>query len=258
MFTACFDAGGKEDVHPCITVSGFVAPANAWIEFDEKWKARLHQDRLTYFHMVDFAHSNNEFSVGWKGNEPRRRKLLDDLMVIIKSNVSRKFSVSIGSGSLEQHISQELKEHYLLTGFVVAARVCAGKVRSWAARERIGTPIRFVFEDGDKGKGKLIERFEYDGFGTPDFQYKRDTTIKGIFHPAFTPLHAADWLAYEMFQVSKRRTIDREWAWYEFDKIHGTPGFLTEKDLDDYDIKLSATRDHAKWWNSLVKNQKKL
>jgi len=246
------DAGGKEESTPWITVAGFVAPADVWIEFEQKWKQRLSDDGLTYFHMVDFAHFTNEFAHGWKDNEPRRRRLLADLMEIIVSNASRKFSVSIKSGSLEQHINPELREHYLMNAFVLAARGCAGKVLAWARRDRIKTPIRYVFEDGDKGKGKLIERFEYDGFGTPDFEYKKDTTKKGIFHQAFTPLHAADWLAYEMFQVAKRGSIDR-WAWGEFRRVVGEPAYMTEDNLDNWNMKLRVTLDHARWWKTVVK-----
>jgi hypothetical protein len=253
MFVACFDAGGKEDSAPCITVAGFVAPVNAWIEFEQKWKERLAHDGLTYFHMVDFAHSTNEFSEGWKGNEPRRRRLLSDLMEIIVPNVSRKFSVSVESGSLEKHVDQDLRSHYLLNAFVLGARACAGKVLAWARRDKINTPIEFVFEEGDSGKGKLIERFQFDGFGTPIFRYKKDTTMKGIFHEGFTPLHAADFLAYEMFQVAKRRSIDR-WGWEQFRRVVGEPGFLTADNLDNWNMKLRVSIDHARWYKSVIRH----
>ncbi len=251
MFTACFDVAGKEDDCPYITVAGFVAPADAWIEFDQRWRQRLKDDGLTYFHMVDFASSTNEFSKGWKDNEPRRRKLLSDLMEIIVSNASRKFSVSIESGSLAKHVGENLRAHYLLTAFVLGARACAGKVIAWARREKINTPL-FVFEEGDAGKGNLIDRFQYDGFGTPIFRYKKDTTIKRIFHEGFTPLHATDFLAYEMFQVVKKRSIDR-WAWGQFRRIVGEPGYMTAENLDNWNMKLQVTLDHARWWKSVVK-----
>ena len=252
MFIACFDAGGKEESTPWITVAGFVAPATAWIEFEQKWKQRLSDDGLTYFHMVDFAHFSNEFAHGWKDNEPRRRKLLADLMEMIVSNASRKFSVSIESGTLQKHVEEKLRSHYLLNAFVLGARACAGKVMAWARRDKIGTPIEFVFEEGDVGKGKLIERFQYDGFGTPVFRHKKDTTVKGICYPAFTPLHAADFLAYEMFQVAKRRSTDR-WAWGEFRRVVGEPTYMTENNLDNWNMKLRVTLDHARWWKSVVK-----
>jgi hypothetical protein len=176
-------------------------------------------------------------------------------MEIIVSNASRKFSVSIESGTLAKHVDENLRAHYLLNAFVLGARACVGKVMEWARREKITTPIDFVFEDGDAGKGKLIERFEYDGFGTPIFRHKKDTILNGIVHSAFTPLHAADFLAYEMFQVAKRRCIDR-WAWGEFRRIVGEASYLSEDNLENWNMKLKVTLDHARWWKSVMSSGK--
>jgi hypothetical protein len=90
MFTGAFDAGGSEYDQPILVVAGFVSSAMDWDEFAVLWKKRLAEDNLTYFHALDFAHSRKEFS-GWKEQEPRRRKLLSDLIELIKRHAYRKF-----------------------------------------------------------------------------------------------------------------------------------------------------------------------
>jgi hypothetical protein len=70
---------------------------------------RLAGDNLTYFHAVDFAHSRNEFS-GWKEQEPRRRKLLSDLMELIKRHAYLKFGSIVVNAAFREHVSEEIME----------------------------------------------------------------------------------------------------------------------------------------------------
>src|SRR5579862_5235981 len=90
---AAFDASGKED-SGLLVVAGFISSQEDWATFDTEWRARLKEDSLDYFHMVDFAASRKQFSAGWKDNEPRRQKLLGDLLDIIKSRTYRLFASS--------------------------------------------------------------------------------------------------------------------------------------------------------------------
>jgi hypothetical protein len=122
----------------------------------------------------------------------------------------------------------------------LAGRSCVADVGNWAKEQvpRITTPIQYIFEDGDIGKGKLIERMNRDGYPTPDFRKKKDTIAPdGITLPAFTPLQAADFLAYEIFSsVKKTETTgssdDLRWAMEEFIKTPiGHPGIYEVEDL---------------------------
>src|SRR5437867_2605416 len=75
---AAFDASADKTKN-WLSVGGFISSSADWEDFDRVWRERLSKDGLSYFHMVDFAHSVEEFADGWKGNEPRRQRLLMDL-----------------------------------------------------------------------------------------------------------------------------------------------------------------------------------
>lgn len=77
MFTAYFDAAGKERGQKHLVGAGFAATTEICVEFDRLWPARLHEDGLAYFHMVHLAACRREFKEGWRDGS-RRRKLLGD------------------------------------------------------------------------------------------------------------------------------------------------------------------------------------
>lgn len=87
MFTAVFDASGREADQPCLVVAGFLAPDGAWNEFEKAWLSRLAEDGFNQFHAVDLEHYRKEFSK-WSDlpdREDRKRSLLADLVGIIQS-----------------------------------------------------------------------------------------------------------------------------------------------------------------------------
>jgi hypothetical protein len=71
-------------------MAGFVCSAEGWDDFDREWRDRLRRDGLSYFQMVDFAHSTVAFK-DFKDEEPRRTSLLGDLLEIISAHAYRKF-----------------------------------------------------------------------------------------------------------------------------------------------------------------------
>jgi len=203
MFTACFDASGHESDKPYLVVAGFISSADDWINFSEKWKMRLNQDGLPYFRMSEYAHSRRVFE-GWRNQEAKRRSLLADLIDLIKSHAYRQYGCVIDIKSFLQILPKEHRNTYHLNAYSLAARDCAAQIRKWAKSENITSPIKFVFEDGDKGTGQLIQRFGEDNLPSPDFAPKKDTIKNGITVPGFIPLQAADIWAYELFLAFKR------------------------------------------------------
>ena len=223
ILTACFDASGHESDQKYLVVAGFISAADQWIEFQDQWKNRLAEDGLTYFRMAECAQWSREFSK-WNKDEPRRRKLLGDLMDIIKAHAHRKFGCIVVIKTFEKYVLTTHRENFLHNAYVLAGRACAGDVRRWL--KTTGIPrFALVFEDGDVGKGKLRERLEEDGFPTPiHFFHKKDGIKDGIkkdiHYEGFTPLQASDWFAYELFKATSDESIDR-WPLQEFYKIPG-------------------------------------
>ena len=99
----------------------------------------------------------------------------------------------------------------------------------WASSSGFHRPIEYVFEDGDKGKGKLIERLQFDGFPAPIFKPKYDTVGRyGVPIPGFTPLQAADIYAWEVrTRITKHQLNRRSFA--VIDKIPGDAKMSTEE-----------------------------
>ena len=236
MFTACFDASGHESDQPYLAVGGFISSRRDWNDFDMEWRDRLAFDGLQYFRMVDFSHSTNQF-VSWKGQEPRRQNLLSDLLRIIDKHAYRKFGQIVDIGAIGGNLSDQIRMDYKLSAYVLAARTCAGNVRQWTFQNSISS-FELVFEDGDVGKGNLIERLRKDAFPNISFKPKKDAVKDGIPEYGFTPLQAADIWAYELFQTCKRENLSR-WPMQQLMRIPGDIiGIYDPKSVKELDIRI--------------------
>lgn len=254
MFTACFDASGTEHDRRFLVVAGFVSTADLWTQFDEGWRKRLREDGLSYFHMVEFAQSSGQFKDGWKGNESRRRKLLSDLMEILQRYAFRKFGCCIENKLLQDHLSDERKNQYHLRTFSLAGYYCAVQVHQWHNETHPRNPVKLVYEDGDLGKGDLIKRLKEDGYGTPDFEPKKDTPTKLGMRPAFTPLQAADFLAYEIALGAKHMELpEREtrWGLEVFNRIPGGLAKHNQNDFEKLEQDLTFSERMHGWWKKI-------
>jgi hypothetical protein len=208
QMVVALDASGKEDIQPALAVAGFVSSASDWEEFAVKWKSRLEADGITYFHAAEFAQSVKEF-VPLKDDEQRRRKLLGELMNILKTHVYRKFGCIVVCKDFKGAVGQDISSVFFPNAYVLAGIATVADVSLWARREQLKTPHRIVFEDGDQGKGALA---------------------------GFIPLQAADWLAYETFLdfkaargFSKPRPI--RWAAQEFSEMVGEVDIIEAENL---------------------------
>lgn len=216
---AYFDASGHQASQKFVVVAGFVSSVETWDAFNNQWNTRLSKDHIGYFHATEFAHSINQFA-DWRNDEPRRRALLSDLMTILKSHAFRMFGSIVINQALTEQMPSELRDEFYINSYSLAGRAAAGKLRQWLIRERWNTNTLLAFEDGDLGKGLLMQTLTRDGFGEPVFLPKvTDCAAPG--GRVVSPLQAADWLAYELFLASKTQEPTR-WAIREF---LTTPGY---------------------------------
>ena len=119
VLAAAFDAS-VDKTKNWLSVGGVISSAGDWVDFDRAWRKRLADDGLTYFHMVDFAHSVEEFSEGWKDNERRRQRLLSDLLSIIQSHVYHKIGFMLQIDSYNDQVSIANKDFFGTTAFAAA------------------------------------------------------------------------------------------------------------------------------------------
>lgn len=257
-YVGAFDASGKEDLR-CIVVAGFVSSAKDWQAFHEAWTKRLSDDGLTYFHMTEFAHSQGAFENGWRDNKPRRDQLFGDLVGIIQSHAYRSFSCTV---EYEQffNLSTDNQKEFAMCAYSLAGRTCLRHISDWMKREPglSSMPIGYAFEEGDEGAGMLSERMWKDGYPRPHFLPKKDRLDKdGAPVNAYTPLQAADILAYEIFRLyhdqfepHPRFTTWDEYRWgiKQFWNSLGSSewGCYTPKNLNDLNARFTSLSEDRK------------
>lgn len=221
MLTACFDASGHPEQQKSLVVAGFVATPEQWIDFDMAWRKRLAEDSLPYFHMQEFAQFSGPFSDGWRDNESRRRALLSSLYDIIFTHAFRKFGTAVVNAQLTAIITKLQQRNFFTTAYGISGRGVIHNVIRWASVEGFSS-VEFVFENGDLNKGHLLKLVEKDGLPTPSFKPKQDTkTSCGLTIPGFSPLQAADILAYEYRLILERPPHSPRWGYTQFDKMPG-------------------------------------
>lgn len=201
MFTSYFDAsiGKKEGV---TIVAGWLSTIAEWEQFDIDWRLLLAQYDAPYFHMKEFAHSMGAFK-DWKGKEVRRANFLRKAVGIIKDHVRYGVAMMIEHGTfVEVNSLYQLSENFG-NPYSLAGRHCVAEVHKWLKDNEYRSPVKYVFEDGDEGKGQLIELMEKSEKPLPIFEPSRDRKTKGEIRLGLRPLQAADFAAYELLKGFK-------------------------------------------------------
>jgi hypothetical protein len=208
-------------------MAGFVSSAERWTDFDGEWRKRLAGDELAYFHMHSFTQcihgSAGPFDDTWIGKEDRRQRLLADLLGIIQAHAWQKFAGILPVNSFRM-FSDETKKDFVPTMIATAGRLIWADVEVWRKREKFQDQTRMVFEDGDLEKGSLIDAIKDLTGRSPAFELKKDDPEKGLL--AFTPLQAADILAYEAQKLTQKfddpvNGIDLRFPYHELERIPG-------------------------------------
>lgn len=242
MFTVYFDASGKEKDHEYFVVAGFVASADAWIEFSNQWKKRLAYEGIQYFRGSDAQSREGDFLNAWAcltddDWHARRSQLWNDLIDIIKPYVRQKFACGVPIKVYQEKLSEEFRQEWRMNAYVMCGMACAERARLWAMQEGITDPLVYIFDQDDVGWGMLKEQFALKDFPEPLPGNSRDIPRRGILHPAMLPLQAADFLAYECFIATKiirqkrPRSTDRPIG--RFKEIKGDIHHFPPMGLDD-------------------------
>ena len=232
---AAFDASGKE-ASEVVVVAGFVSSQEDWRSFDVEWRARLPRTAsITSTWLISPTSGNSLLRLERRRTTPPEaaRGPVD----IIKGHVYRQFASAIEMRTFST-LSEENKKEYALNAYVLAARSCAADLRIWQEKENFKPATAYVFEEGDEGKGKMIERFLGDNISLPLFKPKKDnekpdgTVIRG-----YTPLQAANILSYELHKphrdllAGKPRITKFRWGLEQLSKIPGEPGYYSAENM---------------------------
>lgn len=210
MFSAYLDASGDEtnmDVQ-YVSVSGFVAHATIWSEWEKSWleclmqKEIVNEKGLPEFHMSACANYRFFFE-GWRVREEERQDLLKKLASIIKGHLGFRSSCVINISDYKECIEPELLNAYGLSGaYVIGGRSCAARIKKWC--NDCGIPLsrmQFFFEHGDHPvfQEDLLNRLLEDEYPRPLFKRKRNKyspKTGALVEERLVPFQAADVIAY--------------------------------------------------------------
>src|SRR5882762_4956327 len=175
MATAYFDDSGSPDDTLAVVVAGFVASDEQWQHFERNWNDTLKQFGVPMFHMKEFAHSVGAFSK-FKRNREDREWLLRQLLSHIKLRVRHSCGHAVIMDDFRKVNSFYALESINITPYSLCGRTCLASVSDWARRWGIAEDqIRYVFEDGSRGKGTLEQRILRDKEITPEFKKKHES-----------------------------------------------------------------------------------
>lgn len=164
LHTAYFDASGKKDSHPSVTVAGSVASARKWERFEVAWNAVLKKHHVKEFHATDFASSEGEYK-GWKGDKPKRSQFLSSLIEIVKNTANKLFIVTVEIDAWNAINEEYLLEEYFFSPFALAGYSVVDLVLQWREKRKKRRKLEIIFEDGEdledwRGLRKLCERLD--------------------------------------------------------------------------------------------------
>jgi hypothetical protein len=197
---AYFDASGspKEPKQRVFTVAGYVTTENKWDKFERDWARELAKEGVSAFSTNDFAHFQNDFAIGWRDNEPRRRAFIQSLTGVLKKWVRCGFSSSV-----DLDVYDEINREYEFAERVsrpygMCASTAANKCHKWMKAFHRKDITLYVFEKGDVNQGELKTLMgEDDRFGhEPLIIEKQWRDEHGTLHYR-RPFESCDFHAYE-------------------------------------------------------------
>jgi hypothetical protein len=160
-FAAYFDASGKHDIHPVITVAGAVSTVTKWVRFEKQWCEVLKREGIKEFHATDLFSFQGEFK-SWKGDHSRRTKFVVDLAEIAKANVNKIFSISVELAAWNVFDEDYYFSERFHSPFAFASFGVIDQVIKWAKRKRLKKLPDFIFEDGDDGWEGVCDLCKWD------------------------------------------------------------------------------------------------
>ena len=187
--------------NPVFLLGGYVAPAEMWAVFSERWREVLEiPPRLNYLKMKEACACRGEFE-GW--SEQRRDERLTLLHDVIEECASAAFVLAFDSNKFKKAFAPlgKLGKKNLNPYYFATSRLMVSLAQS---QEELGLqgPIKFIFDDQLTEERHVVEAWDWAWtVAKPDPPNLRDI-IGGA--PSFEddkrslPLQAADMIAWWM------------------------------------------------------------
>jgi hypothetical protein len=191
-----FDESGTHDGSKAISVAGYLSTPEKWLTFEREWKAAKDAYGLEFFHMTDFVARQEEYA-NWSDAE--RGERLFSLIAIINRNVIASVGFALPVRDYYRIFSKTAKR-YAGGPYGLAAISCFMDAAKAIRAQLPDARIAYVFERGVKGKGQVMKVFDRV---CDDFELRETNRLASLTYEDkrdFSPLEAADILAYELYR----------------------------------------------------------
>jgi hypothetical protein len=201
-YTACFDRSYNDRDEETV-VAGFVSSVQQWSMWEAEWRLTLAQFNVPYFHMKEFVSKRGAYrDARWK-SEPYRARFMAKLIAI-----TNQWAIAGIASACKQSIFDHVNQLYELDSrfnpFAFCGRDCAVRTRRMIREEiKSDSPIAFIFDHGDEGKGLLMKEMERSLLPSPIFKRSRTDPKNSqldIDDPPIIQLQACDLLAWEIMR----------------------------------------------------------
>jgi len=214
VLIAYLDESGSKDT-PILTMAGYIADERKWLRFEREWRKAMKEFGVTHLHMRQFTQSRGEFA-GW--SEAQRRAFMNRVTWIIKSSVMYRVGAVIPCADYQQTVGLVEPGNTRITPFWCSFLSCISAILAYCKRFGITDDIALVFDENSESSQHATGY--YTSFKELPGVKNRSQLVSLSFadDKKFTPLQAADLLAYELNKYHrgfKRKPLE---------KLDGTPG----------------------------------
>jgi hypothetical protein len=200
-FTAYFDESGTHEGSAVVTLAGYLSTAERWEVFDAQWKPSLEKYGIEFFHMADFAQRQGQFR-NWP--EDKRRECLKELHDIISANAIGSVGYGLSRAAYDAIVCAKADDFMGGPYGLLASTLLidfSGLLRLLGVRSLVA----YRFESGAEGIGQVATIFDRNIASPGHSEFHRVLSFGTEDKRKFTPLQAADILAYELYEQLPRQ-----------------------------------------------------
>lgn len=192
VLTAYLDASGSADSQ-ALTVAGYVSSDARLKHFGAEWFRLLRRYRLNDgFHMTDFVAGAEPYR---RWGKKREERLLEFIRVVNRAAIFP-VSVTIPIATYSSALSEDQRAR-CGNPYFVAAWGCFHEVTKWLRANRPPEDeVAYVYDQGDQGRGEVFKAFN---FVYDDHELRKMHRLISMDFQSkmrFTPIQAADILAW--------------------------------------------------------------
>jgi hypothetical protein len=206
-----FDESGKFHDKDVVSLCGWISTLQDWERFGFEWNGILSQFGVKEIHTAELLAFKGQYSYlrhKWgKRKDEKRDWLINECIRAIRKDVRRGFGVAIDTKhyrGMSQKFRDKVGDPYLMA-FQNVIKWCLDEVEKYAEIKKLGNDVSLalIFDQDEQQSGeclKLLNRITK----VDESARKRITGICFCNRRSYTPLQAADLIAYET-----RMEIDR-------------------------------------------------